>query len=102
MNAGVLSDAIVIARAKPVGAVTFDWGAHEVISAATLDLISAEWGTPHATPEGKRAHAAVQRATRIVLDVDLDCFTTPSDADPTTVVSDIWFVKNVRTSEPNL
>lgn len=94
MNAGVLSDAIVIARAKPVGAVTFDWGTHEVISAATLDLISAEWGTPLATPEGKRAYAAVRRATRIVLDVDLDCFTTPSDADPTTVVP--WPIELIR------
>lgn len=94
MSAGVLSDAIVVARAKPVGAVTGDWGAHQLISAATLDLIAAEWGTPHATPEGKRAHAAVQRASRIVLDVDLDCFTTPSDADPTTVVP--WPVELIR------
>jgi hypothetical protein len=94
MKAGVLSDAIVVARAKPVGAVTFDWGTHEVISAATLDLISAEWGTPLATPESKRAHAAVKRTKRIILDVDLDCFTTPSDADPTTVVP--WPIELIR------
>lgn len=94
MTAGVLSDAIVVARAKPVGAVTFDWGKHELISAPTLDLISAEWGTPLATPEGKRAHAAVQRSARIILDVDLDCFTTPSDADPTTVVP--WSLELIR------
>ncbi len=86
MHAHLVSDAIIIARAKPQGAVTEDWQGHQLISASVVDLISAEWGTPHATPEGKRAFAAVQRASRIILDVDLDCFTTPSDADPTTVV----------------
>ena len=86
MHAQVIGDAVVVARAKPVGAVTTDWHGHEVVHAPTLDLISAEWGTPHASPEGKRARACVERASRIVLDVDLDCFTTPSDADPTTVV----------------
>jgi hypothetical protein len=94
MHAGVLSDAVVVARARPVGAVTTDWRGHELIAAPTLDLISAEWGTPHASPESKRAHAAVQRSARIVLDVDLDCFTTPSDADPTTVVP--WPVELIR------
>ncbi len=86
MEAGVISDALVVARARPVGAVTEDWRGHQLISAPTEDLLSAEWGTPLASPEGRRAHAAVQRASRIILDVDLDCFTTPSDADPTTVV----------------
>ncbi|MBL8910301.1 MAG: UPF0489 family protein [Archangium sp.] len=79
-HCGVITDAIIVARAKPVGART------DFCSAHTLDLISAEWGTPHASPEGKRAHQLVRAAERIVLDVDLDCFTTPSDADPTTVI----------------
>lgn len=86
MHCGVITDALVVARAKPVGAVTSDWNGHALIATPTLDLLSAEWGTAHASPEGKRAHSLVQQATRIVLDVDLDCFTTPSDADPTTVV----------------
>lgn len=94
MSAGIISDAIVVARARPVGAVTTDWNEHEVISANTLDLISAEWGTAQATPEGKRAHAAIERAKSIILDVDLDCFTTPSDADPTTVVP--WSLELIR------
>lgn len=86
MDAGVIGDAIVVARARPVGAVTADWKGHALVHAPTLDLISAEWGTPHASPEGKRAQALLARADRVILDVDLDCFTTPSDADPTTVV----------------
>ena len=94
MSAGIVSDAIIVARARPVGAVTANWEAHELICAPTVDLISAEWGTDHATPEGKRARSAVDRATSIILDVDLDCFTTPSDADPTTVVP--WPVELIR------
>ena len=65
-----------------------------MISAPTLDLISAEWGTARATPEGKRAFAAVERARSIILDVDLDCFTTPSDAEPTTGVP--WSLELIR------
>lgn len=94
MSAGVISDAIIVARAKPVGAVTADWREHELISASSVDLISAEWGTSHATPESKRAHEAVVRASSIILDVDLDCFTTPSDADPTTVIP--WSLELIR------
>lgn len=94
MQGGVISDALIVARAKPVGSVTSDWQGHELISAPTLDLITAEWGTPHASPEGKRALAAIARAPAIILDVDLDCFTTPSDADPTTVVP--WSLELIR------
>lgn len=86
MDCGVITDALIIARAKPVGAHTIDWNEHALVHAPTLDLITAEWGTPHASPEGRRARELVQQAERIILDVDLDCFTTPSDADPTTVV----------------
>ena len=94
MEAELISDAIIVARAKPKGAVTTDWHSHELICAPTLDLITAEWGTALATPEGKRAHAAIGRASSIILDVDLDCFTTPSDADPTTVVP--WSLELIR------
>jgi hypothetical protein len=94
MSADLVTDAIIVARARPVGAVTADWQGHEIIAAPTLDLITAEWGTALATPEGKRAHAAIQRASSIILDVDLDCFTTPSDADPTTVVP--WSLELIR------
>lgn len=86
MDSNVISDAVIVARAKPVGAVTADWQGHAVVHAPTLDLLTAEWGTPHASPEGKRARACLERSARVVLDVDLDCFTTPSDADPTTVI----------------
>ena len=91
MSGEIISEAIIVARAKPVGAITVR---DDLICAPTLDLISAEWGTAHATPEGKRAHAAVEGASSIIFDVDLDCFTTPSDADPTTVVP--WSLELIR------
>jgi hypothetical protein len=94
MSAELISDVIIVARAKPVGAVTTSFAGHEFITAPTLDIISAEWGTPLASPEGKRAYSAVERASTIILDVDLDCFTTPSDADPTSVIP--WSLEVIR------
>lgn len=94
MRAQVVGDAILVARAKPVGAVTSDWEGHALITSATLDGIAAEWGSARASPEGKRAYEAVVRASAIVLDVDIDCFTSPSDAEPTTVVP--WPIELIR------
>lgn len=100
MAAGVVSDALVVARARPVGALTdARWVdpsgvAHELVCAPTVDGLAAEFGTPLASPEGKRAQALLARAERVLLDVDLDCFTTPSDADPTTVVP--WPLELIR------
>lgn len=94
MRAHVVSDAILIARAKPVGAVTSDWEGHALITSPTLDGITADWGSARASPEGKRAYEAIERASAIVLDVDIDCFTSPSDAEPTTVVP--WPIELIR------
>ncbi|MFO0596715.1 MAG: hypothetical protein U0228_15465 [Myxococcaceae bacterium] len=94
MQAGVITDALIIARARPPGALTADFEDHALITASTLDVVTAEWGTDHASPEGKRVAAALARAERVVLDFDLDCFTTPSDADPTTVVP--WTLELIR------
>jgi hypothetical protein len=92
MEAGLVSDALLFARAHPVGAVqaptwTDSRGAtHELLAASLVDTVSAEFGTEKASPEGRRAQELLHRAERVLLDVDLDCFTSPSDADPTTVL----------------
>lgn len=87
MAAGVVSHALCVARARPQGAVTAErWGEHELVCAPTVERLSTDWGRPRASPEGRRAHALVRAAEAVLLDVDLDCFTTPSDAEPTTVV----------------
>jgi hypothetical protein len=89
MECGLVSDALVVARARPQGALTEGeyldrrGVVHRIVSAATVDALSGGLG---ALPEARDAAELLARASRVLLDVDLDCFTTPSDADPTTVV----------------
>ncbi|MEW5742775.1 MAG: hypothetical protein AB1938_27915 [Myxococcota bacterium] len=92
MEAGLVTDAILFARAHPVGSVQApSWtdsrgGVHELLASALVDTVSADFGTGKASPEGRRAAELLRRADTVLLDVDLDCFTSPSDADPTTVL----------------
>jgi hypothetical protein len=75
LEAGVIANAVLIARARPAGSVI----SKEMIAAPTLDALL------HG-PDAERAMQLVDRAPAVLLDFDLDCFTTPSDADPTTAV----------------
>jgi hypothetical protein len=84
MQAGVLSDVIAIARARPTGST--GPGEH-LIGAPTVDALLNG-------PDAKRALDWLARAPSVVLDFDLDCFTTPSDADPTTIVP--WPLELIR------
>jgi hypothetical protein len=92
MEAGVVSHLVAVARTVLPGAATgptwTDGGGelHELVRAPTVDALACDWGLPRASPASQRAWALVRAAPRLVLDVDLDCFTTPSDADPTQVV----------------
>lgn len=92
MEAGLVTDALLFARAHPVGSVSGPaWtdsrgGTHELLTTALVDTVAAHFGTDRASPEGRRAQLLLARAERVLLDVDLDCFTSPSDADPTTVI----------------
>lgn len=79
MEAGVVANALIIARTSPVGAasagryVDARGGVHEIAVAPTLDA---------ALQAGRERVLS----GRVLLDFDLDCFTTLSDADPTTAV----------------
>jgi hypothetical protein len=92
MEAGVVSDLVAVARtALPGSVLDPTWRdrrgqVHQLVAAPTLDALASDWGTPRASPAAQRAHALVQAAPRLVLDLDLDCFTTASDADPTQVL----------------
>ncbi|MBM4380304.1 MAG: UPF0489 family protein [Deltaproteobacteria bacterium] len=92
LEAGLLADAVVVARAHPRGAVTAPrWTdrhgvAHGLVSATTVDRLAHGFGTPAAGLASSEAALLLERAERVVLDVDLDCFTSPSDADPFTVL----------------
>lgn len=95
MEARVLSHAIVIARARPVGSVEGPLfvdsrgGQHAIASAPTVDAIASG-----ISADSQRAMALLEEAESVILDIDLDCFTTSSDADPTTPVP--WPVELIR------
>jgi hypothetical protein len=61
-------------------------GTHQLLTTALVDTVAAGYGTDRASPEGRRTKGLLDRAERILVDVDLDCFNSPSDADPTTVL----------------
>ncbi len=92
MEAGIVGDVLAIARASPVGAHAGEsWtdrrgGVHRLLRARTVDQLAADWGTPSATPEAKQLADWLEGGGPVLLDVDLDCFTTPSDADPTSIL----------------
>ena len=92
MEAGLVGDALILARAVPRGAFegavyTDTRGVeHRLIRARSVDAVAEDFGTPSASPEAKAAEQALARAAVVLLDVDVDCFTTPSDADPTEVL----------------
>lgn len=78
MEIGLLGDVVAIARARPAGSIADGWTdrrgkEHGVQRAATLDAWLEGGGkVPFDRP--------------VILDIDLDCFTSPNDADPTTAV----------------
>ncbi len=92
MAAGVVSDLVAVARtALPGSAAGPRWtdgagGVHQLVAAPTVDALAAGWGQRGAPEASARAQALVEAAPRLVLDLDLDCFTSPSDADPTQVL----------------
>ncbi len=92
MECGLVGDLIVIARARPRGAwegstYTDRRGqVHRIVVAPHIDRLSDGYGTREASPESKEAETLLSTGAPVLLDVDLDCFTTPSDADPTEIV----------------
>ncbi len=93
MEAGLLSDAVVIARSRPEGCVTGDrWVdshgvTHRLLVAPSLDRLVN-------SPMGVDAAKLISQAHATLLDFDLDCFTTMCDADPLSVVP--WPVELIR------
>lgn len=90
MEAGVVSDVIAVARTHPSGAHHGDtWldhngDEHRILTAPTVDALMND-------PD---AEAVLKDAKHIILDMDLDCFTSLSDADPTDVLP--WPVDVIR------
>lgn len=86
MELGLVGDVVALARAHPAGAIAAHW--------------TDRGGALHAIDRAPTLDAWLQRGGRlpfdrpVLLDLDLDCFTSPSDADPTTAVP--WPVELVR------
>lgn len=91
-EAGLLGELYAVARAWPREAKQLDvyrdrHGAeHRVARTPTIDRLAEGWGTASESEDAARLRAWVGAKRPLILDVDLDCFTTPSDADPMTIV----------------
>lgn len=92
MEAGIVGDAIVVARSRP--RKSFDGTEyedrrgekHRILSVPNIDRIADGFGGAAGAPEAQEAEELLRKANTAILDMDLDCFTTTSDADPTEVV----------------
>lgn len=100
MEAGILGDAIVIARSRPQGCVTETTyvdrrgGEHRLLRVLNVDRVAEGFGSKEASPEAIEALELLDRHSDVVLDLDLDCFTTTSDADPTEILP--WPASAIR------
>lgn len=89
MEAGLVGDVLFIARTRPRGAFAGDTyvdtrgRAHRLVVVPTVDRASEAYSAP---APGDAVREVLERAESVLLDVDLDCFTSLSDADPTTVL----------------
>jgi hypothetical protein len=88
---GLVGDVVAVARANPTGVWAHDAYAdaqghtHRLMRMRTLDALVDDYGTASASPEARMAAKAFA-AGPVILDLDLDCFTSPSDADPFTLL----------------
>ncbi|HET9451566.1 MAG TPA: hypothetical protein VFO83_11810, partial [Aggregicoccus sp.] len=78
MEAGLLTDALVLARGKPRGTFTGDTYTdtrgrpHRIVALPTVDRAAEAYA------RAEQVRDLLEGAERILLDVDLDCFTTLS------------------------
>ncbi|MCI0570037.1 MAG: UPF0489 family protein [Myxococcaceae bacterium] len=93
MEAGLVGDALLIGRARPRGCFEGDvyvdrrGQPHRLLVSPTVDRVAEAYGcAATAAPLAREAEALLSGAGQVLLDVDLDCFTSPSDADPTEVL----------------
>lgn len=100
MEAGLVGDVIAIARSHPAGAFDGEvWTdrrgvSHRFLRDRSLDRITDGYGTPSASPLAREVEALLSKGAPILLDLDLDCFTTVSDADPTEILP--WPAEVIR------
>lgn len=100
MEAGLVGDVLALGRSRAPGAVpgptwTDRRGAvHRIATAPSVAHVADGFGGPSPSPHAEDAAALLAGGGPVLLDLDLDCFTTPSDADPTTVLP--WPAEAIR------
>ncbi len=83
VEAGLISEVIAVARARPVG--VFD-GEVWRSSRGTSHLIHRFTSLDRLLEQSTRFERLLADAPHVILDIDLDCFTSPSDVDPLTPI----------------
>ena len=89
LEANLVGDALLIARTRPRGSFAGDTYVdtrgrpHRLVSVTTVDRAAEAYRNPGPTDA---VRDVIEAASSVLLDVDLDCFTSLSDADPTTVL----------------
>ena len=89
MEANLVGDALIIARTRPRGSFAGDiyvdtrGRSHRIVTVTTVDRAAEAYLRPGPTDA---VRDVLEAASAVLLDVDLDCFTSLSDADPTTVL----------------
>jgi hypothetical protein len=92
MELGLVGDVIAIARTRPRGSLEADryvdrtGRTHQIVSSPDVDRLSNGYGTAGATEASAAAERLLGSGRPVLLDVDLDCFTSLCDADPTEIV----------------
>jgi hypothetical protein len=91
MEAGLIQDAIVVARTRLPGAAEKAWvdrrgKHHALLTVPRLEALTDGFGTETPSEQARAVAQMLEKHAVTLLDVDLDCFTTVSDADPTSVV----------------
>ena len=100
MDAGLLTDAWVFARSHPRGAVQGpEWTdtrgrTHRLTRMPRLAPLLEDYDAPAPGSLAADFKAALAQHEDVVLDLDLDCFTTPNDADPDVLLS--WTREMIR------
>ena len=92
MELGIVSDVIAVARNHPQEAIKdLVWQdsrgqAHRILRAPRVSKLSEGFGLKGRGGPSQQAEEWMVNASSMLLDFDLDCFTSPSDAEPLNIV----------------
>jgi UPF0489 domain len=92
IDCGVIDHVVAVARAWPQGAYRertvedAQQGQHQLVHLTDLDDVSGCFEAERSLPESMLVKTLIEQADNVIVDIDLDCFTSPSDVNPTVVI----------------